>query len=98
MGETPLASFDGSATINEGPPPEGSGLENSFSALSRAYSRSELDSGLLWLVGLNILQKSRGWYEEEVPGDRVAEIQQSVIVAWRLAYEHVLEHLFDGAG
>src|SRR5205823_8349433 len=59
-----------------------------------------------WLVmpsrsrgrGREVLQEGRGRHEEEVPGDRTAEVEQPVIIARWIADEHVLEHFFDRAG
>src|SRR5580704_12522438 len=46
----------------------------------------------------HILQKRRGWHEEQVSGDGAAEVEYPVVVAGRPADEHVVEHLLDGAG
>src|SRR5439155_17148562 len=48
--------------------------------------------------GPEVLQEGRGRHEEEVPGDRTAEVEQPVIIARWIADEHVLEHFFDRAG
>src|SRR5437667_12571081 len=47
--------------------------------------------------GREVLQEGRGRHEEEVPGDRTAEVEQPVIIARWIADEHVLEHFFDRA-
>src|ERR1700730_14008902 len=52
----------------------------------------------LGLVFGNVLQKCRRRHEEQISGDGAAEVEQPVVVAGRAADEHVLEHLFDGAG
>src|SRR6266566_201452 len=48
--------------------------------------------------GPEVLQESRGRHEEEVSGDRTAEVEQPVVIARWIADEHVLQHFFDRAG
>src|SRR5205807_5198083 len=48
--------------------------------------------------GPEVLQEGRGRHEEEVPGDRTAEVEQPVVIARWIADEHVLQHFFDRAG
>src|SRR6266849_6479542 len=49
------------------------------------------------LVVRRRLEKILRRHEEEVTGDGAAEIEEPVIVAWRAADEHVLQHLLDRA-
>src|ERR1700678_11171 len=48
-------------------------------------------------VFCHVVQKCRGWNEEQVSGDGAAEVEQAIVVAGRAADEHVLEHLLNGA-
>ena len=50
------------------------------------------------VVFAHIFQKSGGWSEEQASGDRMAEVEQPIVVARWAANEHVLEHLLDRAG
>src|SRR5467141_4708072 len=48
--------------------------------------------------GLEVLQEGRRRHEEQVPGYRMAEVEQPVVIAGWIADEHVLQHFFDRAG
>ena len=43
----------------------------------------------------DVLEKIGGRHKEQVAGDRAAEIEDAVVIAGRLADEHVFEHLLD---
>ena len=49
---------------------------------------------LLRFRGVNgyIVEKSRGGHKKQVAGDGVAHIEQAVVIAGRIADEHVFEH------
>ena len=49
------------------------------------------------LLRRNVFEECRRRHEEQSAGDGAAEIQQSVVVAWRPANEHVLQHLLYSA-
>src|SRR3984885_13755837 len=46
----------------------------------------------------HVLQKGRRRHEEQISGEGAPEAAQTGAVASRPAAEHVLEHLFEGAG
>src|SRR5262245_52650616 len=43
-------------------------------------------------------QKGCGWHKEKGTGRRAAEVEEPVVIARRLADEHVLDHLLCNAG
>src|SRR5271169_1802812 len=55
-------------------------------------------SNRLRLIFGHILQECRRRHEKQISSDSAAEVEQPVVVARWAADEHVLKHLFDGAG
>ena len=45
-----------------------------------------------------VAEEIRRWHEEHAPGDRGGEVEYPVVIAGRVADEHVGQHLLDDAG
>ena len=44
------------------------------------------------------VQECRSWHEEETTRDGMADIQQMIVISWRIADKHIFEHLLNRRG